>query len=70
MTLDQIIDVHDKVVGEAEAHFPKPLGRQQFQGKPQLTIVDSSVDKPYEAEDYLKEKFGDFLKRMEKITLE
>ena len=39
MTLDQIIDVHDKVVGEAEAHFPKPLSRHQIKEKPKLTIV-------------------------------
>jgi hypothetical protein len=70
MTIDQLINLHDEVVNEAEAHFPKPLGRHQIKGKPQLTIVENVESKPYLAEDYLKEKLGDFLKKMEKITIE
>ena len=70
MTLDQIIDVHDKVVGEAEAHFPKPLSRHQIKEKPKLTIVKNKEVKPYEAEDYLQERLGSFFKKMEKLSLE
>jgi hypothetical protein len=70
MTLDQIIDVHDQVVGETEAHFPKPLGRHQIKEKPKLTIVKNEEVKPYEAEDYLQERLGSFFKKMEKLSLE
>lgn len=70
MTLDQIIDVHDEVIGEAEAHFPKPLGRHQFKNKPQLKIVTNPKVDTYYSEEYLQDRLGHFLKNIEKITME
>ncbi len=69
MTLDQIIDVHDVMVDDAEAHFPKPLDKTLLTSiKPQLKLVKTPVVNFYGVEEYLEERLEHFFEHMLEVS--
>lgn len=69
MTLDQLIDIHDVMIEDAHAHFPKPLDRALLtSSKPQLKLVETPQVNFYGAEDYLEERLEHFFEHMIEVS--
>lgn len=65
MTLDQLIDIHDVMIEDANAHFPKPLDKALLTSiKPQLKLVETPELNFYGAEEYLEERLEHFFEHM------
>ena len=69
MTLDQIINVHDTMVGDVDSQFPKPLPKEILTSiKPQLHLVSKPKVNSYYAEDYLEERLESFFEHIVAIA--